>query len=224
MTEAWAGSFDALLHKNLGAVNAELSRQCSEYRKRFLMLPFGTINPTQPDWKEELRRCIEIHKMAGIRLYPNYHGYSLNDSPLVELVALAQMHGLIVQIAASMEDERMQHRLMRVANVDLSPLPRLLDAFPRLRLVLLNWPRAAKPEILAELAKFPNVRFDIAMVEGVGGVEALFKKVGTRRVVFGSHAPFYYPEAAVLKLKESALSPEQSESIHFKSAHFWPGR
>ena len=46
----------------------------------------------------------------------------------------------------------------------------------------------------------------------------LLKQVPGDRVVFGSHAPFYYLESALLKLKESALSEPQAASIRAGNA------
>jgi hypothetical protein len=217
VTRAWAGSFDGLLHKDIGAVNTRLCFECRRHGQGILS-PFGTINPKLPDWREELRRCQEEHRMRGIRLHPNYHGYKLDDPELYELLGMAATRGLIVQLVAGMEDERMQHALMRVPNVDLSPLPAMLALVPRIKLVLLNWPRAVKPELHAKLAKSNQVWFDVAMVEGVGGIERLLESVPEGRVLFGSHAPFYYFEAALLKLKESFLSGRQSRKIAGQNA------
>ena len=51
------------------------------------------------------------------------------------------------------------------------------------------------------------------MLEGAAGLERLVAQVGHERLLFGSHAPLFYAEAAHLKLKESVLTPEQAEAI-----------
>jgi predicted TIM-barrel fold metal-dependent hydrolase len=212
VTQAWAGSFEGLLHRDIVSVNEQLADECRRHG-RGLLVPFGSVNLKMPDWEEELRRCHEHYKMPGIRLHPNYHGYKLDEPVFARLLHLARERGLIVQIAVSMEDERMQHSLVRVPDVDLSPLPALIKNSPAPQLVLLNWFRAMKGDVLKKLAEMGNVWFDIAMVEGVGGTANLLKQVQESCVVFGSHAPFFYYEAALLKLKESALSDEQSRAI-----------
>lgn len=217
VAQAWVGSFDGLLHKDIGGVNARLAEQCGKHPEG-LLVPFGSVNPTLPDWPEDLRRCHEDYHMPGIRLHPNYHGYRLDNPVFAELLRLAELRGLIVQLAVRMEDVRTQHPLMRVPDVDTKPLPDLLAAQPNLRLVILNALRSVHGTALRRLTDAGNVYFEIAMLEGVGGISKLLRSVPPGRVLFGSHFPFFHLEAAVLKLRESDLADSHTEAISRKNA------
>ena len=210
--QAWAGSFEALLHKDLGGVNARLAEACRTFGSD-LLVPFGSVNPVAPDWEDELRRCHDEHKMPGIRLYPNYHGYDLDDPNCARLFAVAEERGLIIQLAVQMEDERMMHPLLRVTPVDTTPLPKILEPTPKLRLILLNALGRIPGPRLKSLMASGEVYLEIATLEGVGGIGNLLGRVPLSRVLFGSHAPLFYFESALLKLKETPLSREQIDAI-----------
>jgi uncharacterized protein len=217
VSQAWAGSFDGLFHRDVGSVNRRLADDCRE-RGRGILLPFGTINPNLPDWAEDIRRCDEDFHMPGIRLHPNYHGYTLDDPVFAELLRMAADRQMIVQLAVRMDDTRVQHRLMQVADVDVKPLADVIAACPKLRLVMLNSLGVLRGNALKQLIAAGNVYFEISMLEGVGGVAKILDTIGPDRLLVGSHLPLFNLESAVLKLQESELSNKQLNAISNENA------
>jgi predicted TIM-barrel fold metal-dependent hydrolase len=198
VTQAWAGSYEGILNRDIAGVNQRLADACRRCQE---LIPFGSVNPSLPDWEGDLRKCIDEHNMPGIRLHPNYHDYTLNDPRLAKLFELATEAGLLIQIAAAMEDTRTQHPMLHVPDVDLALLPELLTTHPRARVQILNHhPRSS---LLQRLTATPSVCFDTARVEGTDGVPMLVNSLPPGRVLFGSHSPFLIPEASLIRVHES---------------------
>ncbi len=214
VTRAWASSLDGLLHKDIKAVNERLAHDC---RQLPVFEPIGAINPMLPRWEADIAACAAL-KMRGIRLIPAYHGYKLDDPRFVEALRLATAQKLAVQLALVLEDARTQNPLMFAAPPDITPLPKALEAAPGARVMLLNWLRsmAGKPVLLALAGT--NVVFDIAMLEGIAGIDATLEDMPLDRLCFGSYAPVFYHEAAKLKLQESDLSAAQLTAITHANA------
>jgi hypothetical protein len=215
ITQAWAGTFQALLHKNLDAANARLVEECRRHGDGFF-IPIGSVNPVWPDWEEDLRRCHEVHRMSGIRLYPNFHNYSLDRPELARLLELAARRGLLVQIVIEMEDERVHHPIVTVPPVNATPLAAVLKQLPQAKVQLLNGVTALARGGSA-LAQASGLVFDIANLEGTGAVGRLIEGkhpsirslIPASRLLFGSHAPFFPCEAALFRLFESPLEKDQ---------------
>lgn len=210
--EAWTGHLEGLFNRDVDGVNRRLAETCRQ-APAGLLVPFGTVNPAVPDWEEDLRRAVEVHKFRGIRLHPAFHGYDLAQPDFARLLKLAAESKLIVQLVVTMEDERTQHPVFRVPPVDLTPLQKLLDSTPSLHLIVLNAFRKLSLDQASQLAASQRVWFDIAMLEGVDRLATLVDKVGPKQILFGSHFPLFYVESAKLKLKESQLPSAILESI-----------
>ena len=219
VTAAWLGSFDAALHSDIAGVNDRLGEACAREGTGFFTA-FGAVNPTLPDWEDDMRRCAEIHHMAGVRLLPGYHGYGLDDPRFARLLGLAAERRLLVQIAITMEDERSQNPTLTAAPVNAAPLPDVLEKIPAARVMLLNATArlfGASLPLLQRLSR-AGVLMEIATLEGVAGIEQLLTRAPAARVCFGSHAPYFYFDSALLKLQESVLSRAQLSAIRHEHA------
>lgn len=219
--QAWAGSFEALLHRDIAGVNERLVAACKVHG-RGRLVPIGAVNPMLPDWQEDLRRCGEMYRTPGIRLHPNYHGYELNDPVFERLVSKATKMGLFVQLATTMEDARTQHPLVQVKDVDLKPLPEIASRIPGARIQLLNLrPRTTE---LISLAKTAGIHFDVSRADDTDGITRLIRAMPPGRVMFGSHAPFLIPQAALIRTAEGELDDNETRNLLAHHAERFAGK
>ena len=87
---------------------------------------------------------------------------------------------------------------------------------------LLNAFRTLRGKPVADLAA-AGVCFEIATLEGVAGIGKMLTEFPTARLLFGSHAPFFYFESAKLKLHESALTAAQLAAVSAENAREFLG-
>jgi uncharacterized protein len=218
--EAWAGSFEALLHKNIAGVNERLAAECRAHGGGMLR-PFGTVNLAWPDWEEDVRRCHEMFKMPGLRIYPGYQPFELAHPAFTSLLRMVSDRGLVLQIVFGMEDTRVHHPIINVGPVVSNPLIDALKANSEAKVQLLHFSGNLQGTDLRALMTQTKAMIDISRWEGNG---ALGRMIGTApnstaarvpvdRVLFGSHAPFFPIETALLKLVESPVDQAQLLAI-----------
>ncbi len=221
INQAWAGSYEALFHKDLAGVNFRLAEECRE-RGEGMLIPFGTVNVGWPGWEEELRRCHEQYHMPGIRIYPGYQAFDLDHSDFRSFLQVMTERGMILQIACDMEDARVHHPLIEVRDISMDLLPGLVKAVPELKVQLLYWNHKVGHNLLERLIADTFVVFDTSRIESSGGVGRLIDgnpwfgnpvTIPANRILFGSHVPYFPVEANILKLFESPLTLEQISAI-----------
>ena len=100
-------NLNGIFYKNTQPANEELHAQINSDNKfRDRLIPFAVINPIYSGWKNDVEICAEEMGMKGIRLYPQYHGYSLTDPACIELVETARHRGLPVALSLRVVDSR----------------------------------------------------------------------------------------------------------------------
>ena len=102
----------------------------------------------------------------------------------------------------------------------------LLKKLPQAKVQLLNSAGPLLGKNVPALVQETQITFDIAAVEGNGGLGRLIEgqlynysgAIPVERLVFGSHAPFFPCESALLKLFESPLDLAQLEKLMHANA------
>jgi predicted TIM-barrel fold metal-dependent hydrolase len=226
ISQAWAGSYESLFTKSIDVTNGRLTKECRENGKGML-IPFGTVNPAWPDWEEDLRRCHEVHKMPGIRLYPGYQTFGLDHPQFARLITEATKRDMIVQIVGDMDDTRVQHPIVTTWETKFEPLVDVMKSNAGAKVQLLNWNLYVNDELLKRLVTETNVSLDIAWLESVGALghsiegkswEGTQTPVPVERFLFGSNAPLFPVEASTIKLFESPLTLQQMKAVMNENA------
>jgi uncharacterized protein len=204
---ALVSSAEAVLYEEPEECNLALERALARYPR---LVPVPVASPrVKSAWATVARPGIR-----ALKLIPNYHGYTLGDERAVELCAKAAERGIPVLVQMRVEDERSHYELLKVPGVSVEDIVALAARLPTLAIVALC-PYYAEA---LRLAAAPNVYADISFVENLDTLGQLCDKAPAGKFLFGSHAPWLYPKAAVRKLELSTIDKEQRAAIGSRNA------
>ncbi|MHB8994785.1 MAG: amidohydrolase family protein [Armatimonadota bacterium] len=210
IAQAWVGAFEGVFYRDCAQANRDLLAQVAGHQDR--LVPWAAINPAFPGWQDDLTEAID-GGMKGVRLYPNYHGYALLDECCMELLSALEERGVPVAVYHKLVDERLHHWRCPVPPTEMTLAP-LLERFPKLKLIAcgVGLLGLEAGRTVSGPSK-GNLYVETSRIEGIAGVAALAEKIGSDRVLFGSHAPYFYLEAALLKMVESGLEETAQQAI-----------
>ena len=187
-------SLEAPFSLNIYEANEKLFAACKNFPE---FLPVPAVRPDFPLWRNINSRFVV--------LYPNYHQYSLLAPECVEMVTCLLKKHIIPIIPVREEDERGQHPLCQVPPVAADEINALAQLFPEHPFVVLN---CYSSEFAALTSK--NIRADIAFADGFPALRKTLELFDAKRLVFGSHAPFFCINAALSKLRQLASDRDWS--------------
>lgn len=197
---AWAAvsSLDAVLYQDPQWGNLPLLKALENQKS---LLPACVINPSMAHWKESLRVC-HGKGCRMVKLYPNYHQYSLGSPEVDALVSECDERDIRLAIAFRLEDERAHYPLMKVPATSLDEIVQVARRHPRIPFVLLCPYHSEVPRLSQETQ---NTLIEISHIESLDTLSSLLNLIPASRVLFGSHTPFLYTGAATAKLKDAPL-------------------
>jgi hypothetical protein len=184
------------------------------------IVPAAVLNPEYPGVLEDLQRCRELG-FAALKLYPTYHSFDLTSHATVRLAEEAAALGWPVLVVLRVEDERHHHPLMKVPALPVESAITFARNVPDANVVL---GMGSAPEVTAFLQGVARetVYAEVSYLKTpLNAMEELVKQVGSERLVFGSHLPFHYVQAAVAKVQEAALSEAQKAAVLWGNASRW---
>ncbi len=202
ISRAFVSSADAVLYEEPEECNQWLAARLQKLPR---LVPVPVANPRV----KSSRAIANQRDLPAVKLIPNYHACPLGDPRTLALCGTLARRRVPVLIQMRMEDERSAYELLRVPGVEVDEIAGLAAALPDLTIVAL----CCYFEEAVRLAAVPNVSVDIAFVENLDTLGQLCARVPASKVLFGSHAPWLYPKAAMAKLRLSRISSEQRTAI-----------
>jgi len=164
------------------------------------LLPVPTVNPALAHWREQLDFAA-TGPLRAIKLYPNYHNYRLDSHRFDAFFAEVQKRKLKLIISVRIEDDRHRYFALRIKNVPTKQIAAFLKQHPRLHPLLVG---PGLPELRALAKTCENFSADTSFMEWLDSLTLLVRKFPARRILFGSHAPFFVTEASIAKLTSAA--------------------
>jgi len=150
------------------------------------------------------RRDLRLDGFRGLRLYAS--GSRVAREALNCALSLAEEAGLplIVQVRLKWGDP---------IGIDLGELCSAASEFRGVPVVLSGVNYSENVELATAASRAPNICVDIAYHQGLLGVEFLVRRLGSKRVLFGTAYPLMYPECSVLKVLMARLSGSERYDV-----------
>jgi len=166
------------------------------------LIGFLSLDPTQPNWQDELHQGHQDLKLKGIKLMPMYAGFKPNDRSLDFLWEYAAQNRLPVLLHTG------------TTFIDKAPLeytlPRLLDdvaiRFPQVKIILAHLGHPYEGECVATIRKHRNVFADCSALHyrpfQLYHSLMLVQEYGVwEKVLFGSDYPFTTVDASLAGMR-----------------------
>lgn len=193
------------------AGNDETLAAATRYPER--LVPMATISPFLQGDGAELKRLVDAG-MRGVRLYPGFHNYRLDDPFVDDICRMAAGCAIPVVIPT---------RPMMNWRFKPLPLETVLDLMARHAetTFLLSGPNylVESQALVRIMGQCRNVVVEISCLQGFHAVARLVREVGADRVLFGTGAVLNYPACNVAKLDHANLTTEQRQKIACENAH-----
>lgn len=210
-------NLNGIFYKNTQSANEELFEEIkskAKFRDRFI--PFAVINPIYAGWRDDLDVCINKYGFKGVRIYPKYHNFEIQDPACIELVKRVRDYGLPVAFNFRMDDSR-QRSWMDISNLkdnvirewNLKNILPIIKAVPDAKYMILNFANAAtlNADEMA-LIKNADLLFDTSG-RTITNMSDFLKNYGSDKFAFGTHSPILDYLTGLLRIE--SLSPGEAD-------------
>jgi predicted TIM-barrel fold metal-dependent hydrolase len=191
----FASPLDAAWSRNPHLANDAFYRTVEAYDD---VSPVPVLDPTVATWDAQLGRAAKHPDVHLVKLLPAYSPYRLAEADA--LLSAASDAGLAVICQTRLEDRRRQHPLAQVPDVAIADVVAAAERHAGLA-VIVGGARSAEARSLRDrLLDMPNLHVETSQMDGLDAIRSLVDDGLAPKLLFGSHAPFFIPYAAVARV------------------------
>jgi hypothetical protein len=193
LTERGVSRFTALVYAHKPGMAAELNRFVHGLaRTHSQVVPLGTVLPGEPDAEDVVREALDVLGLRGLKLHCHVQKLAPDDARLWPIYALAQERGRPVVIHAGREPSSAAYGVDTRALCGAPMVERVLQAFPRLQLVVPHLGADEFDAYAALMAAHEHLWLDTTMMAAeyfpVPVPPSLFERFG-HRMLYGTDFP-----------------------------------
>jgi predicted TIM-barrel fold metal-dependent hydrolase len=211
--QAVVGSIDAITYVSPHPANELLMDDIKNTNAEGRLIPYTVLSPVYPGVEQDMRESREMG-FRGLKLYPNYHGYQVDDPPALSLIEMAAGWDWPTIISVRIEDERHHHPLMKVSPVPLNSIIWAARQLPEATIIVSAANGGETPRILQLSDELPNLHVELSYVKGpIAALAKLVAQFGSQKMMLGTHLPFVYPGCGIAKIAEADISEQAKQDI-----------
>jgi len=175
------------------------------------LIPVAVLNPKMKNWEKNLNICVDKYNIKAIKLYPNYHQYNISDAK--DLLDQIGKMDIPVIVQLRVQDVRAQNPICIVPDVNIAEVINIAKELQKTRFIFggIKWQEAQS--MSKQIDELPNIWLDISNIEYVDVLRKLMRIYDIKRLLFGTHAPFFVIKSAILKVMEAELSESEFNKI-----------
>ncbi len=203
---------EAVLHPEPMSANRSFVSEVSAASiSNFVTVLAPVVDPSHTPWEEHLGASLELggERVGAIKLFPNYHAYSLDEPAVDALADRLKARNLTLSLQVRMEDERSRHPMMSTMGVPVAEIDALASRHPDLQILVCG----AYMGELRQLVSKENLHFEMSFVESGRLLGDALKHVGATRLLSGTHTPLFMPGVGAIKALADQTDAETLKMI-----------
>lgn len=172
-----------------------------------------TINPLMPGFLKDVEKGNNLFNIKGVKIYPGYHGYSLDDIMIDNLCSVLRKLKLPLFVVLRMEDERLNY-MFKPRSISQEEVSRFIRKNSDIKIILLNANIYELLKIKDDINSSDNIFFDTSGLKGsLFPIENLLEVFEVKKILYGSLHPLYCLKSTLLSVEMAQIGEMEKEKI-----------